>query len=331
MRTLGHYSDRNSLSQLINSSTRSTKKSATLIDHIYINNISDVSKSGVIPYGISDHDIVYVLIKREYKKKSIESFWCRSMANFSLTDLKDELSTLNWNDFYSCRNPTRAWELMYHNYVYTLNKIAPFVEMKVRSRGDWTNASLLNLIRDRDRAKEQCINLVDEDLKEQKFKEFKEFRGKVKESVISEKRGYIQSKLDVARKDGKLYWTELNQLYPGKKQKGFAKLTLKLIDSNNVEIPPDQLHDYVNEYFTTVGQKLAEVITLDNAEYIHSFDNAHDAPVTVNNFDPINRIELHDVIKNIDITKGSNVDNISSKLLKCCLLATQSQVLYLFN
>lgn len=84
--------------------------------------------------------------------------------------------------------------------------------MKVRSRDDWTNASLLNLIRGRDHAKETFVNLDDENLREAKFKEFKELRGKVKRSVIKAKREYVQNKLNSAKKDGRLYWTELNEL-----------------------------------------------------------------------------------------------------------------------
>lgn len=103
-----------------------------------------------------------------------------------------------------------------------------------------------------------------------------------------------------------------------------------LTDCNNEELPADKIQDCVNEYFTTIGQKLAEEITFDNSDYIDSFKTC-DVPNILRSFDPIMRTELHDVIKNIDVNKGSNIQNIDSKLFKCCLLATQNQVYYIFN
>lgn len=72
---------------------------------------------------------------------------------------------------------------MYRNYVHSLKKLAPFVEMKVRTREDWTNAILLNLIRERDHAKELYLKADDYSLNK-KFEEFKELRDKVKRLCI---------------------------------------------------------------------------------------------------------------------------------------------------
>ena len=47
--------------QFIERPTRTTSDSKTLIDHIASNRPECVSESGVIPWGISDHDIVYLV------------------------------------------------------------------------------------------------------------------------------------------------------------------------------------------------------------------------------------------------------------------------------
>ena len=47
--------------QFIEKPTRTTSDSKTLIDHIASNRPECVSESGVIPCGISDHDIVYLI------------------------------------------------------------------------------------------------------------------------------------------------------------------------------------------------------------------------------------------------------------------------------
>ena len=47
--------------QFIDKPTRTTSESKTLIDHISSNKPECVSRSGVIPCGISDHDIVFLI------------------------------------------------------------------------------------------------------------------------------------------------------------------------------------------------------------------------------------------------------------------------------
>ena len=47
------------LKQIITSRTRITEKSSTLLDHILTNSSNRVSQSGVIDFGLSDHQLIY--------------------------------------------------------------------------------------------------------------------------------------------------------------------------------------------------------------------------------------------------------------------------------
>ena len=52
------------LSQLIKEPTCVTKDTRTLIDHIYVSNDCNFSTAGVIPLGISDHHLTFVIRKK---------------------------------------------------------------------------------------------------------------------------------------------------------------------------------------------------------------------------------------------------------------------------
>ena len=52
-----------SLTQLIKEPTRTTHKTQTIIDHVITNWPERVSESGVIPCGISDHDLIFMTKK----------------------------------------------------------------------------------------------------------------------------------------------------------------------------------------------------------------------------------------------------------------------------
>ena len=49
------------LQQIIKEATRTTLDTQTLIDHIVTNKPDKVADSGVIPCGISDHDLIYII------------------------------------------------------------------------------------------------------------------------------------------------------------------------------------------------------------------------------------------------------------------------------
>lgn len=99
-RRLINFATRNSLTQLIKDDTRITKTSNTLIDHIYNNNMSEISDSGVISSSFSDHDAVFVIIKHNLPRKPIENFSRRNMKNADIDVLKTLLNSLNWDTYY---------------------------------------------------------------------------------------------------------------------------------------------------------------------------------------------------------------------------------------
>lgn len=166
-----------------------------------------------------------------------------------------------------------------------------FRSLEVREKDDWVTPDLLSIIRSRDRAKE---SIVMEDNSVKTFEEFKTLRGKAKRAVIRAKHDFIQSKLENAKTDCKLNWSELNDLYPRKKSKN-KDTVITIFNDNNTEVTTEELPDYVIELFTSIDSKLANVINLDNSEYVKGF-KATDCSNIKSCFELVTRIELHDLI-----------------------------------
>ena len=59
------------LTQLIEDPTRTTDSTAALINHIITNKPDIVGQSGVIPCGISDHDLIFLTRKARLPKLKI--------------------------------------------------------------------------------------------------------------------------------------------------------------------------------------------------------------------------------------------------------------------
>ena len=87
------------LIQLLSEPTRCTETSSTLIDHIYSNIVNKISKSGVLDLSISDHKVIYLSRKINFKiteniktqNKKLITY--RSFKNFDIKKFNAELDS----------------------------------------------------------------------------------------------------------------------------------------------------------------------------------------------------------------------------------------------
>ena len=93
------------MTPLITKPTRITEFSATLIDHIYTNNLKSNPKSGIIITDLADHFGIFTIIykrARDYLQKSnvsfTRSFTSKNILQFNDTLLKTDFSTVLLSD-----------------------------------------------------------------------------------------------------------------------------------------------------------------------------------------------------------------------------------------
>ena len=106
------------LKQLVNSATRITDHSSTLIDIILTTEPVNIIKVGTILSGLSDHDMVGCIRKINkamYKQKVIYS---RNYKNYDSAKINNELESLTWDEIYESGDPD----------------IAPFTQKRVRGK-----------------------------------------------------------------------------------------------------------------------------------------------------------------------------------------------------
>lgn len=253
---------RNALKQLIKSPTRVCRTKKSIIDHIYVNNPDKISHSGTICYGVSDHNIVYSVIKKDCVKKQKTSFSCRNTKNYSFEQLQQNLGNIDWVDFDNCAMPAPAWDLMYKNFLSALNIVAPFVTLtRVNEKDPWVTSELLSLVRERDDLKAKSDRFIVND----NFLCFKKKRNLVKRMAINAKREFIISRLKNSDKNPKKYWNELRRVFPSDKSKDRNRPTIILNDSQGQLLPLDQVADTFNTHFSEIGTKLANCIIKDNS------------------------------------------------------------------
>ena len=91
-------------SQLIDKPTRITDISKSLIDFIFVNNEHRFVESGVIPLSISDHSLIYCVLKAGKPKANPRTIEYRSFKSYDREAFLEEMNNVPWHVVDNCEN-----------------------------------------------------------------------------------------------------------------------------------------------------------------------------------------------------------------------------------
>ena len=125
------------LKHLITDYTRVTASTKTCIDHIITYTESKVIQSGVIPCGISDHDIVYLIKNMQIPKArnlpKVQTV--RNYKKFDLNGFHADIKTIPFDVIkkQSVDDANKLWLTWKAFFLTILNKHAPLITIKTSS------------------------------------------------------------------------------------------------------------------------------------------------------------------------------------------------------
>ena len=109
--------------------------------------------------------------------------------------------------------------------------------------------------------------------------------------------------------------------------KGVKSTSFILKDDDNVDIPTGEAAEHINTYFSDIGKNFADKIVVDDVIP----DLVLDANDQLFAFRDIILEELNKELLAIDVNKSSGLDDVSSKVLKDCLLGMSEHFLHILN
>ena len=124
------------LPQLINSPTRITESTSTLIDLIRTNMPSRIVSSGVIHTGISDHSLVYAVRKFSIPRKKSKYITTRQFKKFKVDELRKELKKAPWDTILNNHqdNPEVMWNKWKEIFLTIADNNTPLKTRRVRNK-----------------------------------------------------------------------------------------------------------------------------------------------------------------------------------------------------
>ncbi|CAB4024314.1 Hypothetical predicted protein, partial [Paramuricea clavata] len=235
------------IDQLIKESTRLTPKSATLIDLILTNRPENISRSGVIHPGISDHSLVYAVRKFTLPNGRQKIRQVRNFKNFVENDFIRDVSQLPWEMVYQFGDPNLCWQVWKSLLLDALNRHAPLRHKRIRNNPvPWINPQIKELMRKRDYHKKKTIKYDSES----QWELYKTLRNEASSQMGDSKSG----------------WAWINSLL-GRKHKNANINELKVND--DIISDDKSITETLNEYFINIGMKMAAESACQNTDALN--------------------------------------------------------------
>jgi len=132
---------------VITKPTRVTHTSATLIDHIYTNNITGPSKSGIIITDMADHFGVFYISETPLQHNLPKYVCKRSFKEQNIKKFRELIKQCNFSDIYLHNNPNEAYNIFLKIVLTFYEQAFPKTQTQISTkhirREPWVTKGLL--------------------------------------------------------------------------------------------------------------------------------------------------------------------------------------------
>ena len=155
---------------------------------------------------------------------------------------------------------------------------------------------------------------------------FRKKKNEVKKLLSSAKEEFIKDKLESLKNNPRKFWRIINEMSGIGKNTKKGKGCSKIADDNGQIYENIDAAEFLNKYYVNVGPTLAKDHKIDWDKAKCKID-----ATTHFSFTWINEQEVRNLVKDINITKSSAVEDLSSRLLKDSFEVLIMELTYLYN
>ena len=311
-------------SQIINTSTRQTRKTASCLDLIFTN-MNHIISSGTLDIAISDHLPVFLVKKKQKLRSTFTFIEARSYANYDKQVFQEQIRYHpKWMDFWSYKEnePDKMWEIMLEIIQERADALCPLKKMKFRDdTPQWITKDILSELNHKDNLYKKAKNIGTAE----SWNLFTKKKNEVKKLLDEAKENFVKNKLDELEGNPRKFWRVINGISGIGKNKNSRKCT-RVIDENGRIHEDLEAANFLNDYYVNIGPSLAQKHKKDWVK--------EKCKIQTNssfNFKWVTEREVQELIKEICITKASAIENLSTRLLKDAFEVLSFELTYLYN
>ena len=297
----------------IDKPTRLTNTSATLIDHIYTNNLLNNVPVGILIYEVSDHLPVYIVFKDIITQKQQNHVY-RDIKNFNIDTYREEMFEKLNKSYIKTLHDNQNF--LYQNFAEIfcnlLNSQAPlrqFYRKDLRFiNKPWLTSGIIKSIKTKNKMFKKCYKSCNSLL----IKKYKQYSNKLTKIKNAAKISYTE-KLETTKNDIRKQWKVVNEVI-GRKHLNSHTPT-KIVDQKGNQITEQQeICNKFNNFFSNIGQNISKTIPLcTTSNNPSSIISQHKKSFF---FTPITSNKIMIQIGKLDNKKSPGIDKIQNKFLK---------------
>jgi hypothetical protein len=313
---------------LITIPTRLTESTMTLIDHIFVKLPSHVTENsttaGAIYCNISDHLPVFCCVDMS-KKRVIERPLVRLYNEKNYTTFIQKVAASGLDDILRMDDPERAYTLFNNTLTSVHDECFPLVRLsrKKHKSKPWVTAGIKKSVNHKNKLFRQYITKPDTKHKHKLAK----YRSILRNVLNAAESQYYKNLLNSRQSSSRKMWSVINELISSKPPKKSADIKLLEYGNKTLTCKYDIANAF-NNYFATIGNKLADEIPDSNNNYAHFMDKNLTQSIFLH---PVDNTELTREIHKLKIGKAPGIDGIQNKLLKSISNTVVPVLSHIFN
>ena len=304
------------LKQLIESPTRITCSTTTLLDHVLTNCEEKISQSGVIDIGLSDHQMIFCTRKHTRPKSNTHSVVkYRSFKNYSKEQFKNHLVDINFPNYEAYTDIDLAYNDFYNKLMPLIDTLAPIKESRIKSDSQpWFDCEIAEKISIRDKLlkkyKKSRLH-IDNDL-------YKSAKNDVQILIKNKKKSYFQDKLEENVGKPKKLWKILTSMGLNKKIPSSSNICLEFNNKKTFDCKTNA--EIFKGFFSNLATDLLSMLPIPpgrfNIQSVIEYYKSKNIGASCFNFNSIDESLIQKHLENTKITKASGIDNMLGIFLK---------------
>ena len=306
-----------SLFQIINSPTRITTNSSSLIDHILTNASDKITQNGVIDIGVSDHQLIFCTRKIiRSKHNSHKTIRCRSFEHYTPDVFNQKLKKSNFCNYETFQNVDQAYNDFSDKLLRCINEVAPSKEIRMKNQSqEWFDKEVLEaiLLRDTLLQKFKKSRLRDDEI------HYKESKYVAHNLICNKKKLFFENRLKQSIGKPKELWKNLKEIgLP--KQPTSKSNNICLMNNGILSFDLEKNANIFKEFYSNLAKNLVDKLPKTAIKFdTHSLCKYYEKYKLERNSFKFSNVSEETVLKiltDIDPTKSAGIDNISGRFIK---------------
>ncbi len=312
------------LSQTINTPTRVTTTSSSLLDVCLTPTPTRLITSQVIPIAISDHYMIFVVrkINIQRKQNSHKKVEIRNLKYFNAESFQADLRGQEWELLDSNLCVDEMWNTWKTLFLNILDRHAPIREKRVKSKPNvpWLTSTIKKQVRERDRLKSLAIRHKSDNY----WNAYKTLRNRVTDALRETKAAYYKGEFEKVKHDPKQAWKTVNKILNRKQE----SREINCLETQRGQIShPAELAECFNNYFTDIGPDIAK--NIDSGD--RNFKDYITTTSSSFNFQTVSESNVYRLLLSLNPRKSTGIDKIPAKIIRIAAPVITNSLTKIFN